>query len=193
MPESLVVRSIPEGVTPNMLSWGRIVVVPMIWVSYLFNPLIALFLYVLACYTDWVDGKLARERGMSTASGKRLDEVADKFLVVSVFLVLFVDEVILFDLQSRMFWASVTIITRDLILSAMRSYWEERAAKVPSLFLAKLKTFSLMPSLGFLLYSGGGYAYAEMAYKVGEVLLVVALACAVISLFQYIYLFYKEG
>jgi CDP-diacylglycerol--glycerol-3-phosphate 3-phosphatidyltransferase len=190
--ESLVVRLVPESVTPNILTWVRIIAVPIIWVTYMLSPLIALVVYVFACVTDFLDGKVARERGLCSSDGKRLDEVADKFLTVGVLVVLFADNVIAFSLTSFSFWVVVSLVTRELAVSAMRSMWSERAGKIPSLMLAKIKTGILMVSFGFLMYSGGEYLFREQAFLIGMGLMWVALVCSLVSWWQYSRLFLEQ-
>jgi phosphatidylglycerophosphate synthase len=128
---------------------------------------------------------------LSTASGKRLDEVADKSLVTGVVLVLFADGILRFSIDSVMFWVVVVIIARDLIVTAIRTFWQEEAKKIPSLFLAKIKTFALMPAIGLLLYSGGGYMFHLHAVWLGFALLWIALIAALISGIQYSILFFR--
>ena len=191
--ESFVVRVIPVGVTPNMLSWFRVIAVPLIWVTYLLSPFGAFLVYFFACLSDLFDGMLARERGLISPNGKRLDAVADKVLVFGVLPVLFVDELILFDLNASMFWVLALVVTRDLIVSAMRLKWSARANVVPSLMTAKVKTVAFMSALGLLLYSGGDYIFSAYVSTAGYALLVVAVVFALVSMVQYIHLFSKNN
>jgi CDP-diacylglycerol--glycerol-3-phosphate 3-phosphatidyltransferase len=77
---------------PNLLSLSRVVLAPMfIWL--LTDPgavagIVAAFAFALACYSDWLDGHLARTRGQTTNLGKLLDPLADKILILSALIML---------------------------------------------------------------------------------------------------------
>ncbi|MFN5699846.1 MAG: CDP-alcohol phosphatidyltransferase family protein, partial [Betaproteobacteria bacterium] len=72
---------------PTMLTWLRIVAIPVIIVVFAMplaaetRNLVATVLFVAVALTDWADGYLARKLGQTSAFGAFLDPVADKFLV----------------------------------------------------------------------------------------------------------------
>lgn len=75
---------------PNAITAGRIAVTPLIAVLP-FVPswewrLVAFLLYIVAAVTDWVDGKLARDRNQVTDLGRLLDPLADKLLLLATFI-----------------------------------------------------------------------------------------------------------
>lgn len=75
---------------PNAITVGRIAATPVIAtlvINSAWQPrLSAWVLFVVAASTDYVDGKLARERGLVTNLGKLLDPLADKLLLVATLL-----------------------------------------------------------------------------------------------------------
>lgn len=75
---------------PNAITAGRIAVTPLIavlpFVASWEWRLIAFLLYVVAAVTDYVDGKLARERNQVTDLGQLLDPLADKLLLLATFV-----------------------------------------------------------------------------------------------------------
>lgn len=76
---------------PNKISIARICLIPLVIFFYLatfipFGKLIAFLIYVVAVCTDFVDGMIARKRGLVTDLGKLLDPIADKCLVMAVLL-----------------------------------------------------------------------------------------------------------
>jgi phosphatidylglycerophosphate synthase len=75
---------------PNAITLSRIAATPVI-VALIFNAgwvprLSAWVLFVVAAVTDYVDGKLARDRGLETNLGKMLDPIADKLLLLATLL-----------------------------------------------------------------------------------------------------------
>jgi CDP-diacylglycerol---glycerol-3-phosphate 3-phosphatidyltransferase len=75
---------------PNAITVGRIAVAPVISVLALVPVwplrLVAFAVFVVAAATDWVDGKLARDRNLVTNLGRLLDPLADKVLLVATLL-----------------------------------------------------------------------------------------------------------
>ncbi len=102
---------------PNQLAAARIVFVPLIMALVIRNregPLIvATFLFVVAAFTDFLDGYIARRRGITTVIGAFLDSTADKLLVTGSLLALVaIDRVSI--------WAALIIIGREFIVMALR-------------------------------------------------------------------------
>lgn len=179
----------PAYVTPNRLSWSRIFLVPIIWATYPIDPYITLFFYAAACLTDWYDGYLARKRDIHAKNGKRLDEVSDKILVVGMIILLFVVGLIPIHEWSLLLYCIAIILIREAAITALREIWPQKAQKVGSHPLAKLKTFLLMPGLGFLTLGTEGNYFPMAAYVgtiLGTVLIVGATILAIVSAVIYV-------
>jgi cardiolipin synthase len=79
---------------PTLLTWTRIVAIPLIvgvfylWPDRAISNLVATVMFVVFALTDWLDGWLARKLNQTSAFGAFLDPVADKFLVCASLLVL---------------------------------------------------------------------------------------------------------
>jgi len=95
---------------PNTLTVARIVIIPVFITSVIYRKYgHALALFVIAAVTDLLDGLLARMTDQKTALGTFLDPLADKFLLVSSF--------ILFSVYGWIpLWLTITVISRDLIV-----------------------------------------------------------------------------
>jgi cardiolipin synthase len=95
---------------PNTLTITRIVIIPLFITSIIYKRYdYALFLFIIAALTDVFDGLFARLKNQKTALGTFLDPLADKFLLVTTFIVLSVYELI-------PKWLTITVISRDLII-----------------------------------------------------------------------------
>jgi len=141
---------------PNLLTWLRILLIPVfVTVFYLadstLNPhlknLIATTVFLLAGWTDWLDGYLARKLNQASAFGAFLDPVADKLMVAAALILLVklgrADAVIAF-----------IIIGREITISALRE-WMAKVGESKSTavsMLGKVKTSFQMLSITLLLY-----------------------------------------
>lgn len=184
---------IPTWITPNRLSWMRIWIIPIIYGAYLVHPVFALAIFALAAITDAFDGHLARVRNLRTAYGKRLDEVSDKVLSAGALALLLADNVIVFSESDPLFVAAAVIFVRECFITGLRQIYPERAAQVPSLGLAKAKTWVLLPALGLLMLGGvHSFTAAYLAYLGGGMLMLASIF-AVVSGGQYYMHFLRRG
>lgn len=110
-------------------------------VSYI--NVITLSLFILASFTDYLDGFLARKNNQITSFGKIFDPLADKFLVSSV--------LILFAIQARIpSWLIIIFIGRDLIVDGMRVFAASNNIDVSANIWGKIKTFLQMFAITIL-------------------------------------------
>jgi len=102
---------------PNMLTMGRILVIPLfVWFTYDADPfysLLAAALFALASITDVVDGFLARRWNMITVTGKLLDPLADKLIVMAAM-------VMMARLGRIPAWVVIVLLGRELIVQGLR-------------------------------------------------------------------------
>jgi CDP-diacylglycerol--glycerol-3-phosphate 3-phosphatidyltransferase len=102
---------------PNMLTLGRIAVIPLfVWFTYDADPfysLLAASLFTVAAVTDVVDGFLARRWNMITVVGKLMDPLADKLIVMAAL-------VMMTRLGRVPAWVVIVLLGRELIVSGLR-------------------------------------------------------------------------
>ncbi len=102
---------------PNMLTMGRIAVIPLfVWFTYDADPfysLMAAAVFALASITDVVDGFLARRWNMITVTGKLLDPLADKLIVMAAM-------VMMARLGRIPAWVVIVLLGRELIVQGLR-------------------------------------------------------------------------
>ena len=76
--------------TPNKLTLARFILsaafFAVVMIDFPFHYLISLIIFIVASLTDWLDGKIARSRGLITDFGKFLDPIADKMLTTAAFI-----------------------------------------------------------------------------------------------------------
>jgi CDP-diacylglycerol--glycerol-3-phosphate 3-phosphatidyltransferase len=122
---------------PNQLTLFRIAAVPIIIILMLFPnricTLIAGLLFSAAAITDYLDGFLARKRGLVTTLGKVMDPVADKLLVSSAFIMLTA-------LGWVPAWMACIIIGRELAVTGLRNIIAEKGEDLSASNLGKYKT-----------------------------------------------------
>jgi CDP-diacylglycerol---glycerol-3-phosphate 3-phosphatidyltransferase len=137
---------------PNMLTVGRILMIPLMVVSYYWlgwgGKTWAAGLFALAAVTDWFDGYLARRWNQSTPLGAFLDPVADKLIVAAALMVL----VEAYSVP----WVTIPamiIVGREIVISALREWMAElgKRRSVAVSWLGKVKTALQMISIILLL------------------------------------------
>lgn len=145
---------------PNKLTIFRIILVPIIMLVYAFEPLrnqavlypalsmsnfIILILFIVGSVTDFLDGNIARRKGLVTDFGKFLDPVADKLLVFSVLLIL-MDQCSYYELKTGEsyvlieWWMIVILLTREFLVTALRLVAASKGKVLAAVWHGKLKT-----------------------------------------------------
>ena len=171
---------------PTILTWARIVSIPLIvGVYYLpldaaLRNLVATVMFVVFAATDWLDGWLARRLNQTSAFGAFLDPVADKILVCAALLVLL-------KLDRVDVLVALVIIGREIAISSLREWMAQIGASrsVAVHMLGKLKTATQMTAIPFLLYDGVLFGFMDTRLW-GTVLIVVATVLTIWSMIYYL-------
>ncbi|RKX38294.1 MAG: CDP-diacylglycerol--glycerol-3-phosphate 3-phosphatidyltransferase [Thermotogae bacterium] len=117
---------------PNLVTYSRIVLtVPIVFLLKNECYSIALVIFLIAAFTDYLDGYLARRLNKVSETGKVMDQVADKILVTSVFLAL---------MSEIPLWLIVTVIMRDSWVNGLRILSAKKGIIVPANIWGKVKT-----------------------------------------------------
>ncbi|HEX9614175.1 MAG TPA: CDP-diacylglycerol--glycerol-3-phosphate 3-phosphatidyltransferase [Bacteroidota bacterium] len=148
---------------PNQLTLLRILLTP-VFIAFLFSPSevlrqLSLLVFVIALFTDWYDGWVARRWGYITRWGAFLDPLADK-IVTSAALIAFV----VLDLAPA--WPVWLIVIRDIAITLLRSFSEYKGKPFDTTRLAKTKTFFQFVVIYYvlLLYVAGSTPYFREHY-----------------------------
>ena len=141
---------------PNILTIGRIIIVPFFVLSFylpgFYGDLTAFALFIVASFTDFLDGMLARMFKEESKLGELLDPIADKIIVATALILLVMDGTI----RNYEVIAAIIILTREILVSGLREFLAEGQIKLPVSNLAKLKTFLQMVAISLLLTGDTG-------------------------------------
>jgi len=136
---------------PNILTIGRIIIVPFFVLAFylpgFYGDLTACVLFVIASFTDFLDGMLARMMGQESKLGELLDPIADKIIVATALILLVMSGTI----RHYEVIAAIIILTREILISGLREFLARGRIRLPVTNLAKLKTFLQMVSIALLL------------------------------------------
>jgi len=136
---------------PNYLTIGRIIIVPIFVFTYylpgFYGDVIPFTLFVLASFTDFLDGLLARMYKEESKLGELLDPIADKIIVATALILLVMDGTI----KNYEVIAAIIILTREILISGLREFLAKGKINLPVSSLAKTKTFLQMTAISVLL------------------------------------------
>lgn len=170
---------------PNMLTYARILAVPLIVLCFYMEGRIrptdwwrwaAVTIFIVASITDYFDGYIARIWKQTSNIGKMLDPIADKLLVSSALLLLAYDRTI----DKWSLWAAIIILCREILVSGLREYLAALKVSVPVTQLAKWKTAMQLVAVGFLLAGPAGDKFLPYTTEIGLSLLWVS---AIVTLY----------
>ena len=174
---------------PNYLTIGRIIIVPIfVFAFYLpgfYGDLTALILFIVASFTDFLDGMLARLLGQESKLGELLDPIADKIIVATALILLVMDGTI----RHYEVIAAIIILTREILISGLREFLAKGKIKLPVSSLAKLKTVLQMVSIALLLSGETGNKIINFqdynAQTIGIILLWLSAALTLFTGYDY--------
>jgi cardiolipin synthase len=137
---------------PNLITLGRILLVPVVvWAITAGEMRVAFILFLAAGITDAVDGFLAKRFGMRTELGAYLDPLADKAMLVSIYIALGI-------IQALPRWLVILVASRDIMIvgAIILSWLVHRPIQLKPLPISKLNTVAqialacvVLAALGF--------------------------------------------
>jgi len=181
-PKISIVKNIP-----NLLTLIRVLVIPA-FVLLLIDPtpqtrLWAASIFLFASFTDWLDGYLARLYNAESILGTMLDPLADKVLVMAALIMLAAVP----TPDKIPAWLVVVLLSRELIVTGLRSVAAVKGIVVPASNLAKHKTAWTMIAILFLLVSSSYqfFGYWLNFHDAGMIFLYLAFGFSVVSGLSY--------
>ena len=183
--------------TPNKLTIFRIFLVPIICLVWLFPyeqfdihfgylsighltisylNLIVLVLFIIASFTDFLDGYIARKNNIVTTFGKFVDPIADKLLINMMFIIMCYKHMVPVV-------CCLIIILRDIIVDGCRMIAAEKGIVISAGSLGKLKTVLQIITIVVLLLNN--FPFDLYYYPVGDILVWFTAFVSLISGYSY--------
>jgi len=164
---------------PNIITFIRVLLIPLFVVMLLssipYKNQFSAFIFIMLSISDMFDGYLARKKKQVTDFGKLIDPIADKLLISTALIFL--------TLQGKVpFWITSVIISREVILTAVRIYLLPFKIIIPAEMLGKIKTIVQSIAIVFLLLELPASYY----------ILIAALVLTVASGMEYLYSIKKK-
>jgi len=173
---------------PNAITLIRMAMIPVILLFAYYESrrasFIAATLFAVTGATDFLDGWVARQRGLVTVIGKFLDPLADKLVVMAAL-------VMLVHLGRVAAWVVIVIMGREFIVSGLRTIAMSEGIVIAAGQEGKTKTIFQIAGISFLLLhyaypiDFGVVAYEYDANKVGTALLYLSMVFSVWSAWVY--------
>ncbi len=178
---------------PNALTMVRIFCTPIMVLLFLLpipnaiGVFVALGIYVLACFTDLLDGKIARKYNLITDFGKFMDQIADKFITTTAMILVLFEGI-------AWKWLAITmlliVVLRDILIGGIRMVAANKNFVIAADIYGKIKSFFLdFASMILMLYVGLSRVCTceavEYVRYAGLALMIVGVGLTVISCVNY--------
>jgi CDP-diacylglycerol--glycerol-3-phosphate 3-phosphatidyltransferase len=172
---------------PNFLTFLRILLIP-VFITIYQSPFPwrfprAAVIFLIASFTDLLDGFLARRRGEVTSLGKLLDPVADKLLIVSALI-------ILVEGDRVSVWLAILLVGREFAVMGLRAVALSEGIYISVINMGKYKM--VLQTTGIFLLILNHSAWGLNSDWIGTLLLWGAVILALLSGGQYFYGYWKE-
>lgn len=169
---------------PNLLTMARLVLSIVVFVLVPLDCFFAaLWVFIVAASTDWVDGWWARRFNQVTQLGRIFDPFVDKIIVCGLFIFLAAE-----PKSGITAWMAVVVVGREMLVTALRGYIEQQGGDFSAKLAGKLKmVFQCIAGgfgLGALMYANGtapGWLLWILPPAVFHVLLPITVWLAVLS------------
>ncbi len=175
---------------PNRITLFRVILIPIFVMLLMaedripYYSFIATAVFGLACFSDFLDGYLARKWNLVTTFGKFMDPLADKILVITAMILL---------VEMHMIPAVVVaiIMAREFIISGFRMIASDKGVVIAAGYIGKTKTVFQMLMCIFLLATSDAYYRQYMFFKffyyLGIICMWIALVLTIWSLVDYMW------
>jgi len=152
---------------PNIITLGRLLSVPVIvWVLLSGFIELGFWLFMVAAVSDGVDGFIAKRFNSASALGAYLDPIADKVLLVSIYISL--GQANLLPL-----WLVILVVSRDILIvgAVILSFAMDQHIKMSPLMISKINTFAQI-GLATIVMSEGAFNWSAGMFGIGLIMVV---------------------
>lgn len=178
---------------PNKLTIGRLFAIPIIiiisliqyfrtitildssGIIFTLEDLLILIVFILAAFTDFLDGYIARKHNLVTNFGKFMDPLADKLLVLTAMIVL-IERGRFVAFGFSLAFVVTIILAREFMVTGMRLLAVDNNVVIAASNLGKIKTISQMLMIIILLLNGFPFVAISIVVKEVVFLLIISLA-----------------
>ncbi len=171
---------------PNQLTASRFVLALVLFGLIAYEKWLGcLLVFIVAAFTDWLDGYLARKQGLTSTLGRNLDPLVDKVLTCGAYI--FLMPVVRAGVTP---WIVTIVVSRELVITSLRSFLENQGAKFGAEWLGKLKMGLQCAALIAIFIVLQVPADAELAPPldwIKEALIYAMLASTILSGAQYLW------
>ncbi len=140
---------------PNILTISRVplmfIVVGLMYADFPYAATAAFWLFIAAALTDWLDGKIARERGEVSSFGRFMDAVIDKVMVIGLMIALVNDKENFMGHDIIAMGLLLCILCREFAISGLRMATATKGLVVEADTGGKVKTFVQLNAIGWLI------------------------------------------
>jgi cardiolipin synthase len=162
---------------PNILTIFRIILVPVFLIIYFSNfqdhSLWALFIFLLAGFTDFLDGYLARKYNVTSKVGTVLDPFADKLMLLTALTSLYIDNLLPLFILIIMYLKECTMVILGIFM-----FFKKTQVVIPANIFGKLATFMFTIAVVITFIFPTGYFHI--------ILLIIALTFKLVAFSSYV-------
>lgn len=173
---------------PNLITLGRVILVPVVFWLLISNEMrAAFFFFLVAGISDGVDGYLAKTYGWTTELGAYLDPLADKLLLVCIYIALGVGG----ELPS---WLVIAVVSRDvlIVLAVVLSWLLANPVTIHPLIVSKVNTVAQIV-LASLVMADEGFNLGLGSLRIAMIWITAGLVVASLALYLRTWLLHMSG
>lgn len=178
---------------PNILTMIRIFCTPIIVLMFLLpipngiGVFVALGIYIFGCFTDLIDGKIARKYNLITDFGKFMDQIADKFITTTAMILVLFSGVTYTWLAVLML---LVVVLRDILISGIRMVAANKNFVIAADIYGKVKSLFLdVANMVLMLYVGlravSNADFVDIVRYIGLAIMIVGVVLSIISCVNY--------
>ncbi len=178
---------------PNILTMIRIFCTPIIVLMFLLpipngiGVFVALGIYIFGCFTDLIDGKIARKYNLITDFGKFMDQIADKFITTTAMILVLFSGVTYTWLAVLML---LVVVLRDILISGIRMVAANKNFVIAADIYGKVKSLFLdVSNMVLMLYVGlravSNADFVGIVRYIGLAIMIVGVVLSIISCVNY--------